>query len=362
MISRGDCPRAASMTIDLDPVRRPRPTGSPCWRRSGGRSGRRAGGYAGSVSGVPGGRRRRAPGPPGAGRWSVIECVAHLVDGELIVAARNRWILAEDEPDIVGYDQALWVRDLGQSGEDPERLLAVFEALRGWNLDLWARTPASGARSSRHPPRARPESYELTFRLAAGHDRIHLAQARRALEGVADRPAGTRASMTAMPEVGSERVFLVGMVGSGKTTVGRALAERTGWPYVDNDDLVRQLTGREPAEIDATDGEDVLHLAELRALDVALEMEPPVVVGVAGVVVDDDAAREALREGGHVVWLQGAAGDAARADRRPGRGDAMRPSIPTGSGRGSGARAALRRSRVADHRRRRRRAGRRLPS
>jgi shikimate kinase len=107
-----------------------------------------------------------------------------------------------------------------------------------------------------------------------------------------------------MPEVGSERVFLVGMVGAGKTTVGRALAERTGWPYVDNDDLVRQLTGRDPEEIDKTDGEDVLHLAELRALDVALEMEPPVVVGVAGVVVDDDAAREALRDGGHVVWLR----------------------------------------------------------
>lgn len=107
-----------------------------------------------------------------------------------------------------------------------------------------------------------------------------------------------------MPEVGSERVFLVGMVGSGKTTVGRTLAERTGWPYVDNDDLVRRLTGREPDEIDATDGEDVLHLAELRALDVALEMEPPVIVGVAGVVVDDDAAREALRDGGFVVWLR----------------------------------------------------------
>ena len=107
-----------------------------------------------------------------------------------------------------------------------------------------------------------------------------------------------------MPEVGSERVFLVGMVGSGKTTVGRTLAERTGWPYLDNDELVRRLTGREPAEIDATDGEDVLHLAEIRALDAALEMEPPLIAGVAGAVVDDDAAREALRDGGHVVWLR----------------------------------------------------------
>jgi shikimate kinase len=99
-------------------------------------------------------------------------------------------------------------------------------------------------------------------------------------------------------------LFLVGMVGSGKTTVGRALSERTGWPYVDNDDLVRQLTGREPAEIHATDGEDVLHLAEIQALDIALGMEPPIVVGVAGAVVDDEAAREALRDGGHVVWLR----------------------------------------------------------
>jgi shikimate kinase len=107
-----------------------------------------------------------------------------------------------------------------------------------------------------------------------------------------------------MAEVGSERIFLVGMVGAGKTTVGRALSERTGWPYLDNDELVRRLTGREPDEIFATDGEDVLHLAEMQALDVAFGMDPPIVVGVAGVSVTDPAAREALREGGHVVWLR----------------------------------------------------------
>jgi shikimate kinase len=107
-----------------------------------------------------------------------------------------------------------------------------------------------------------------------------------------------------MSEPGSERVFLVGMVGSGKTTVGQTLSERTGWPYLDNDDLVHRLTGREPAEIYATDGEDVLHVAEARALDAALEMDPPIIVGVAGFIVDDPAAREALRDGGHVVWLR----------------------------------------------------------
>ncbi len=94
------------------------------------------------------------------------------------------------------------------------------------------------------------------------------------------------------------------MMGAGKTTVGRELAIRTGWPYVDNDDLLRQQTGREPAEIRATEGEDVLHLAEADALDAALDLVPPTIVGVAAAAVLDPAAREALREGGHVVWLR----------------------------------------------------------
>ncbi|HET9521411.1 MAG TPA: shikimate kinase, partial [Candidatus Limnocylindrales bacterium] len=87
-------------------------------------------------------------------------------------------------------------------------------------------------------------------------------------------------------------------------TVGREIERRTGWPYVDNDTLVRDLTGREPAEIRAADGEDVLHLAESHAFDTAFDLEPPVVIGVAAAIVTDPAAREALREGGHVVWLR----------------------------------------------------------
>jgi hypothetical protein len=125
--------------------------------------------------------------PPEPGEWSVIECLSHLVDGEVIVAARYRWMLAEDEPDIVAYDQALWVANLGQRAEDPGTLLAVFEALRGWNLELWARTPIEArARFGVHRERG-AESLDLTFRLAAGHDRIHLAQAHRALASVRER-------------------------------------------------------------------------------------------------------------------------------------------------------------------------------
>jgi shikimate kinase len=100
------------------------------------------------------------------------------------------------------------------------------------------------------------------------------------------------------------RVLLIGMMGAGKTTVGRELSARTGWQYVDNDEILRRQTGREPAEIRATEGEDVLHLAESDAFDEALGLEPPTIIGVAAATVLDPAAREALREGGHVVWLR----------------------------------------------------------
>src|SRR6476659_3911352 len=63
-----------------------------------------------------GDRLRTRPEP---GEWSALECIGHIVDGELVVAARVRWILAEDEPDIVGYDQALWVAELRHNEDDP---------------------------------------------------------------------------------------------------------------------------------------------------------------------------------------------------------------------------------------------------
>ena len=74
------------------------------------------------------------------------------------------------------------------------------------------------------------------------------------------------------------RVVLVGMMGSGKTTVGRLLAERSGWPYLDNDDLVRELSGREPSSVRAEDGEAALHDLESSALTQALAARPPVIV------------------------------------------------------------------------------------
>ncbi len=77
--------------------------------------------------------------------------------------------------------------------------LALFEGLRRANLDLWARTPvAARGRVGMHRERG-PESYELTTLLSAGHDRVHMAQARRGLarlqaDGAAHRPLTTSSS------------------------------------------------------------------------------------------------------------------------------------------------------------------------
>ena len=126
----------------------------------------------------------RAVTRPAATEWSVLECIAHISDAELVASGRYRWILAHDEPALIGYDQDLWVDRLHAPVEDAEELLAFFEPMRAANLALWARTPEDDRdRFGVHAERG-PESYRLTFVLIAGHDRFHLAQAERALDAV----------------------------------------------------------------------------------------------------------------------------------------------------------------------------------
>jgi hypothetical protein len=122
---------------------------------------------------------------PEPGEWSVLGCLAHAFDAEIVSSGRYRWILAHDEPPLIGYDQDQWVNRLHHDGDETaEELLSTLEALRAANLALWRRTPEGDrARFGVHAERG-PESYELTFRLIAGHDRFHLAQARRALAAV----------------------------------------------------------------------------------------------------------------------------------------------------------------------------------
>ncbi len=104
-----------------------------------------------------------------------------------------------------------------------------------------------------------------------------------------------------MPPV---RVLLIGMMGAGKTTVGLSLARRTGWRYVDNDELLVLATGRTARELRATGGDASLRAGEAAVVEHALQLPAPVIVGIAAGVVLDPVARARLRAGGHVVWLR----------------------------------------------------------
>jgi DinB superfamily len=126
---------------------------------------------------------------PAEREWSVFGCLAHLTDAELVMSARYRFILAHDQPPIVGYDQDRWVEALHPDGGDPLALLDLFEALRTADVALWkATTPAQRARVGMHAERG-PESLDLAFRMIGGHDRFHLHQAEEAL-AVARTSAG----------------------------------------------------------------------------------------------------------------------------------------------------------------------------
>lgn len=121
---------------------------------------------------------------PEPGEFSVLELLGHLLDAEMVSFTRYRWILAQDQPSLPGYEQDDWVRVSGYNQTDPAALLELWAAARRANLELWRRTSVEGrARVGMHAERG-PESYELTFRLIAGHDRIHLDQARRTIEAV----------------------------------------------------------------------------------------------------------------------------------------------------------------------------------
>jgi hypothetical protein len=121
---------------------------------------------------------------PAHGEWSVIELLGHMVDAEIISSARYRWVIAEERPPLVPYDQDLWADALGYRDADPAELLATFDALRTANVALWRRsTAAQRARDGLHAERG-PESFDLMFRLIAGHGRFHIDQMRRTLDAV----------------------------------------------------------------------------------------------------------------------------------------------------------------------------------
>ena len=100
------------------------------------------------------------------------------------------------------------------------------------------------------------------------------------------------------------RVLLVGMMGAGKSTVCQALTKLTGWPCLDNDELVHEVSGLTTPDLLGAAGEASMRRAEREAFDATIASAPPLVAGVAAGVILDADARRLMRERAFVVYLR----------------------------------------------------------
>ncbi|HEY9192135.1 MAG TPA: shikimate kinase [Methyloversatilis sp.] len=100
----------------------------------------------------------------------------------------------------------------------------------------------------------------------------------------------------------SDNIFLVGMMGAGKTTVGRQLARRLRKRFVDCDHEIEARTGVTIPVIFEIEGEAGFRRRESTTID-ALSRESGLVVATGGGAVLDPANRERLKAGGWVVYL-----------------------------------------------------------
>jgi shikimate kinase len=117
-------------------------------------------------------------------------------------------------------------------------------------------------------------------------------------------------------------IVLVGLMGAGKSTVGRRLASLLGGDFADSDSEVERAEGRTVAEIFARDGEAWFRQCERRAI-ARLVAGPAKVIAVGGGAFADGQTRALVLERGIVVWLDA---DPAVLAARVGR-DGRRPLI-----------------------------------
>ena len=100
----------------------------------------------------------------------------------------------------------------------------------------------------------------------------------------------------------ADKVYLVGFMGAGKTTVARALARRLDWKSEDIDDRIEQRERRDIPTIFRQDGEPYFRAIERQEL-VALLPDRGTVVATGGGTMVDPVTRELMLRDGAVIWL-----------------------------------------------------------
>jgi len=103
--------------------------------------------------------------------------------------------------------------------------------------------------------------------------------------------------------LGSHAIVLVGLMGAGKTTVGRRLAEKLAIPFVDADHEIELAAGKRIPEIFADHGEDYFREGERKVIARLLEGGAQVMATGGGAYMNEETRRR-IREAGISVWLR----------------------------------------------------------
>lgn len=119
-------------------------------------------------------------------------------------------------------------------------------------------------------------------------------------------------------------IILIGLMGAGKSAVGRLLAARLGRPFVDTDALIEEQAGCSIPSIFAAEGEEGFRQREADVI-ASLRERDGLVVATGGGAVLGPENRAALREGGVVVWLEAA--PEVLVERAKAQGVARRPLL-----------------------------------
>ena len=116
-----------------------------------------------------------------------------------------------------------------------------------------------------------------------------------------------------------KHLFIIGMQGSGKSSLGKRVAKETGLPFADTDAIVAQSAGGTVNDFFEKYGEDMFRRAETRAL-AALTYAPPMIISTGGGAVMNPVNRHIMRSWGTIVLidrpLEDILGD-IKLDRRP---------------------------------------------
>ncbi len=107
------------------------------------------------------------------------------------------------------------------------------------------------------------------------------------------------------------QIVLVGLSGVGKTSVGRILAERLGWPFVDTDELIAAREGKHPAELIPERGEAAFREIEAQVIAEATK-QLPAVIATGGGAFQRPGNRLALGANGYICFLDATAPEIAR--------------------------------------------------